>query len=94
MNKRSIAAVMLGLLCVNIVMPQSSPPAAAPGAAPPRVTRPTLLFREEWKQTAKGGEHPVSAESVGNGDLELNLHVPAGEILLTGAGGPGRRRHA
>ncbi|HYP79490.1 MAG TPA: hypothetical protein VEQ17_04325 [Steroidobacteraceae bacterium] len=86
MNKRAIAAVMLGLLCGN-VLAQSSPPAAAPAAAPPRVTRPALLFREEWKQTAKGGEHPVGAESVGNDDLELNLHVPAGEILLTGAAG-------
>ena len=85
MNKRSIAAGMLGLLCGNFVLAQSSTPATAPGAAPPRITRPALLFREEWQQNAKGGEHPVGAESVGNSDLELNLHVPAGEILLTGA---------
>jgi hypothetical protein len=49
--------------------------------------RPPLFFSEEWRQSAKGGEHPVSAESVGNSDLELQMHVPAGEILLTGVAG-------
>jgi len=87
MNKRSIAAsVILGLLCSDALLAQSST-ATPPAAAPPRVLRPPLLFREEWKQTAKGGEHPVAADSVSNSDLELNLHVPSGEILLTGAAG-------
>ena len=62
-------------------------PRPAAGAAAPRVTRPPLFFREEWKQTDKGGEHPMTAESVGNADLELHLHAPSGEILLTGAAG-------
>jgi hypothetical protein len=66
--------------------------AAAPGATPatgaapatPRVVRPPLLYREEWKQTAAGGEHPATGESISNPDLELKLYVPAGELLLTG----------
>jgi len=48
--------------------------------------RPPLFFREEWKQTAAGGEHALLPESVGNPDLTLNLLGPTGkEILLTGA---------
>jgi len=58
-----------------------APPAAA------KATRPGLFFREEWKQTDKGGEHPVTADSIGNPNLELQLHVPAGEVLLTGMAG-------
>src|SRR5690348_11076497 len=92
MMLRSIAA---GLVLVsNAVValaqtPATAPAAATTGAAPaaPRVTRPPLFFREEWKQTDKGGEHPMTAESVANSDLEVHLHAPAGEILLTGAAG-------
>ncbi len=62
-------------------------PAAAGAAAAPRVTRPPLFFREEWKQNTKGGEHGVEPGSVGNTDLELHMHIPAGEILLTGNAG-------
>ena len=53
----------------------------------PAISRPGLFFKEEWKQTAAGGEHPVTAESNGNPDLELKMYVPSGEILLTGAAG-------
>lgn len=54
-------------------------------AAAPAIPRPGLLFKEEWKQTAAGGEHAVTAESLGNPNLELKLYGPAGkEILLTG----------
>ena len=60
-----------------------SRPAAAGG--PPRLTRPGLFFREEWRQTPQGGEHPVTPESIGNPDLELKLYVPSGEIELTGS---------
>lgn len=59
--------------------------AEPPAGAPPKPQRPALFFREEWAQSAKGGEHPVEPGSVGNPDLELALHVPAGEILITGA---------
>src|SRR5512132_1045255 len=50
-------------------------------------SRPPLFFREEWKQTPAGGEHPVvPAEAVANPDLTLSLLGPTGkEILMTGA---------
>jgi hypothetical protein len=52
---------------------------AAAGRAP-------LFFREEWKQSAAGGEHPVSQESVANPNLELKLYgSSAKEIAVTGA---------
>ena len=54
------------------------------GAPPPRVTRPPIFFREEWKQTPAGGEHPVNAaEALSNAGLELKLYGK--EILLTGS---------
>ncbi len=77
----------LALLCTATLPAQTSAPVAAAAAPAPKAVRPPLFFREEWRQSAKGGEHPVSAESVGNSDLELQLHVPAGEVLLTGAAG-------
>ncbi|HLI83652.1 MAG TPA: hypothetical protein VKV17_07015 [Bryobacteraceae bacterium] len=54
------------------------------GAKPP-----ALLFREEWKQTPKGGEHAVSvSEAVSNPELEMKLYGPAGkDIQLTGVAG-------
>jgi len=58
-------------------------PARGRGAAP-RVMRPPLLFREEWKQTAAGGEHPVNpSEALSNPNLELKLYGK--EVLLTGS---------
>ncbi|PYS35252.1 MAG: hypothetical protein DMG14_27435 [Acidobacteria bacterium] len=55
------------------------------GAA--RVTRAPLFFREEWKQTPAGGEHPVDVpQALSNANLELKLIGPTGkEILMTGA---------
>jgi hypothetical protein len=56
------------------------------GAAPAQ--RAPLFFREEWRQTATGGEHATTAESVSNADLELKLYGPSGKsILLTGNAG-------
>ncbi len=58
-------------------------PARGRGAAP-RVTRPPLFFREEWKQTPAGGEHPVdAAAALSNAGLELKLYGK--EVLLTGS---------
>ncbi len=78
----------ISLLVALIVAPLLADAAqpASPVAAP-RATRPPSFFREEWKQTSAGGEHPATAESVGNPELELKLYVPSGEILLTGAAG-------
>ena len=49
--------------------------------------RPPLFFKEEWKQTDKGGEHPVDpAIALSNPNLELKLYGPAAkEFLMTGA---------
>lgn len=82
-----VAGFVLASLSLT-ALAQTPPAPAAPGAAAaPRVARPPLLFREEWAQNAKGGEHGVEPGSVGNSDLELQMHVPSGEILLTGNAG-------
>ena len=62
------------------------PPAAGPGAdhGP---QRPSLFFREEWKQGPGGGEHAVTAASLANANLELTPIVPAGQIEVTGTAG-------
>jgi hypothetical protein len=67
----------------------AEPSAAPPPGSPPEFgpQRPPLLFREEWKQAPQGGEHPVSAASVGSPGLQLQLLVPTGQIMLTGAAG-------
>ncbi len=91
---RLIAAVTLSAM-IPLAWPQASADAArpaassgggntAPGAGPPKLTRPAQFFKEEWKQAPPGGEHPVAQDSIGNPNLELKLYVPAGEILLTG----------
>src|SRR5262249_13352214 len=52
-----------------------------------RVTRAPLLFREVWKQTPAGGEHPVDVgQALSSPALELKLLGPTGkEILMTGS---------
>ena len=56
----TIAAFAVALTCQALAQ---QAPAAAPqggrGAGAARVTRPPLFFKEEWKQTEKGGEHPI-----------------------------------
>ena len=90
-------AVML--ICTGALLPtlyaQAPTPAPAgarqggarQGGAPAAAARrPPLFFKEEWKQTAAGGEHPVTPESIGNPSLELKLYGPSSkEIQLTGA---------
>ncbi len=71
-------------------VPNQGPRAAGAGpegAARRIILRPGLFFREEWKQSAKGGEHPVTSESNGNANLDLEMYVPAGQILLEGSAG-------
>src|SRR3989442_6287483 len=62
-------------------------PGRGPGATPPRVTRPPLFLKEEWKQTPAGGEHPVvPSEALSNPNLELKLYGSTSkEIQLTGS---------
>ncbi len=61
---------------------------SAAHAAESPIKRSPLFFKEEWKQSGKGGEHAVMpGESVSNPSLEIKLYVPAGEMLLTGDDG-------
>jgi len=78
------------MACSAFAQQRAQAPAAgaqAPAARGARVTRAPLFFREEWKQTAAGGEHPVDvAAAVANSSLELKLYGPTGkEMLMTGA---------
>ncbi len=66
-----------------------APASGAPGGPveAPRITRPGLFFKEEWKLAPKGGEYPVNAESNDNPNLEMTLYVPAGEVSILGKPG-------
>jgi len=87
--KFSSLVVAFSLLTVagNALAQQPAAPAGGRGAA--RVTRPALFFKEEWKQTEKGGEHPIVFDStLSNPSLELKVYGPsAKELLLTGDAG-------
>jgi hypothetical protein len=87
MSKPVIVAMTLVFLgAVSVVAQQGNAPAATPAARTPARSRAPLFFREEWKQTPAGGEHPVTAESVANPDLELKLYgTTSKEVQLTGA---------
>jgi hypothetical protein len=76
--------LLTAALLASALSAAAQEPARGRGAAPPRVTRPPLFFREEWKQTPAGGEHPVNpAEALSNPNLELKLYGK--EVLLTGS---------
>ena len=72
------------LLAVGLASATGAQEPARGRGGPPRATRPPLFFREEWKQTPAGGEHPVNpSEALSNPNLELRLYGK--EILLTGS---------
>jgi len=88
--------MILAMACSALAQQRAQAPAAGQQegqrgqgqrAAAPRVTRAPLFFREEWKQTAAGGEHAVDvAAAVANPNLELKLYgTTAKEMLMTGA---------
>ena len=90
------ALVAVALLSTDATMQAQQPaggraagaPAGRAGGAGRGAGRPQLFLKEEWKQTPANDEHPISQESVGNPNLELNLYGPSGkEILLTGRAG-------
>src|SRR5215470_5395755 len=83
----STALLFCGSLGVAAQQGGAPAPAARGGAAAAaRAGRPPLFFREEWKQTPAGGEHPVDpAIALSNPNLELKLYGK--EILLTGSAG-------
>jgi len=82
---------VLGLAAVLAVAPpafaQAPPPAPAAAARPAPARRPPLFFKEEWKQNDKNDEHPATAASVGNPNLQMTLHGPGQDIQLTGRAG-------
>jgi hypothetical protein len=75
------------LLAAGLSVAAVQEPGRGRGAAAPRVTRPPLFFKEEWKQTPAGGEHPVVvAEALANPNLELKMYgTTSKEILMTGS---------
>jgi len=61
---------------------------AEPAGERPRVSRPPLFLKEDWKQIAGGGEHPVTPASVTAANVELKLYgASSKEIQLTGVDG-------
>ncbi len=55
---------------------------AAGGAArAPAPVRPPLFFRETWKQTPAGGEHPIGQEDVVNSNLMLKVYGADGKDM-------------
>jgi len=93
--RRAAGILELIFLCaVSALVCAQTPDARAPRRGQdllanerPPVARPGLFFKEEWKQNAKGGEHPAAADSNSDPNLEFNMYVPKGQILLTGAAG-------
>jgi hypothetical protein len=84
-----IATFAAVLTCsAHAQQPAAPAPQAGRGAAP-RATRPALFFKEEWKQTPQGGEHPIVFDStLSNPALELKVYGPSSkELLLTGDAG-------
>jgi len=58
---------------------------AAAAPAPPRA-RPTLVLREDWKETTETGDIPVSQQFVANPNLELKLYGPGSKgLMITGS---------
>lgn len=90
---KCLVPLVLGIAC-GVLAQQ---PAAGPGAGQGKgqgkgkgkgAARPPLFFREEWKQSATGGEHAVNpAEAVSNPNLELKVYGDAKNLLETGAAG-------
>jgi hypothetical protein len=61
---------------------------AEPAGERPRVARPPLFIKEDWKQIPGGGEHPVTPASITTTNVELKLYgASSKEIQLTGVDG-------
>jgi hypothetical protein len=87
-RQMTVAMALVFLGAVSVFAQQGNAPGATPAArtpAPAR-SRAPLFFREEWKQTPAGGEHPVTPESLANPNLELKLYgTTSKDVQLTGA---------
>ena len=86
-----VAALAATLSFAVIAQPPASAAAARAAEPPgerPRVARPPLFVKEDWKQIPGGGEHPVTPASVTVTNVELKLYgASSKEIQLTGADG-------
>jgi hypothetical protein len=88
MNRRTTSLLSLTLFAAVVSSTAAAQePGRGRGPAPPRVSRPPLFLKEEWKQTPAGGEHPVVvAEALANPNLELKMYgTTSKEILMTGS---------
>ena len=87
MKNRLLLTAFIVSIGANAFAQAPAAPVGGRGAA--RVTRPPVFFKEEWKQTEKGGEHPIVFDStLSNPSLELKVYGPSSkELLLTGDAG-------
>jgi hypothetical protein len=85
----AIASALAAASYSTVRAQQAAAPAArdraAAAPAPPRV-RPTLVLREDWKETTETGDIPVSQQFVANPNLELKLYGPGSKgLMITGS---------
>jgi hypothetical protein len=87
-RQMTVAMALVFLGAGSAFAQQGNAPGATPAARTPAPARnrAPLFFREEWKQTPAGGEHPVTPESLANPNLELKLYgTTSKDVQLTGA---------
>jgi hypothetical protein len=89
MSRRLLTIAAFAVALTSQALAQQAPAAPAGGRGGARAARPALFFKEEWKQTPAGGEHPIVFDStLSNPALELKVYGPsAKELRLTGAAG-------
>jgi hypothetical protein len=91
MSRRLLTIAAFAVAFTSQALAQQAPaaPQGGRGGGAARATRPPLFFKEEWKQTDKGGEHPIVFDStLSNPNLELKVYGPSSkELLLTGDAG-------
>ena len=86
-NNRCVLGLAAVLAVTAPAFAQAPQPAQAAAARPAPARRPPLFFKEEWKQNDKNDEHPATAASVGNPNLQMTLHGPGQDSQLTGRAG-------
>jgi len=87
MLQRIVRIVELMSLCLitSLVWAQAPNNEHRGGFHPP--VHPGLLFKEGWTQPTKG-EHPLTSQSNDNPNLDLELYVPSGQLMLEDEQGP------
>jgi len=93
MSHRNIilGLALVGGALLSVIQAPAQAPAAGnkeKGKGGPRVTRPPLFFKEEWKEVAGVREGAATQGHVANPNLELKLYGTAGEgVQVTGSAG-------